>query len=208
MLFLVCIPILFAVANLSSAITRGKEYNARIVRDIYEYNHPPNVISVPVAIVYDEENRQEKSVDPVSIPNPDDQNTISDLTTTEETPTPTEIPTKKVLKAHFSVSDEQYTETRSEDQLIIPVAVIYDDESNIPSSPKVLTKSKSTNRQQRNRKVVKNVEENKELTSQENEASTQFPKRTQDRDAIVPILQSENYVFSDAGNFHYRYIFE
>lgn len=234
MLFLMCISILFTVANVSSSEIRSdKHYNVkRVVRDIYEYNHPPSVLSVPVAIIHDEGSRQDRSEKPdVSITKSDKtteattstETTTNTVTTTEattsteitthavttsEATTSTELPINKVLKGQFSINDELKT-VPSENGYIIPVAVIYDEDPKIlQSSPKKHIKSES-DRQQR-RKVVKNasqddIKEENARTSQDKTAITKFPKRTQDREPIVPILQSDNYVFSNSGDFHYRY---
>ncbi|KAL0892190.1 hypothetical protein ABMA27_015378 [Loxostege sticticalis] len=251
MLFLMCISILFTVANVSSSEVKGdNHYNVkRVVRDIYEYNHPPSVLSVPVAIIHDEGSRQDRSEKPdVSITKSDEtmeattstetttntvtttvattstETTTNTVTTTEtttstestthavttsEATTSTELPINKVLKGQFSINDELKTEPHSENGYIIPVAVIYDEDPKIlQSSPKKHIKSES-DRQQR-RKVVKNasqddIKEETARTSQDKTAITKFPKRTQDREPIVPILQSDNYVFSNSGDFHYSY---
>ncbi|XP_063820951.1 uncharacterized protein LOC135071111 [Ostrinia nubilalis] len=213
MLFLKSMPILLALVNINSAIQRDNFHHnvKRVVRDIYEYNHPP-AFSVPVSIVYEEDHRQEKSIEPdVHVPKSDDQD-VSDATTTETSTALSETTTSKVLKAHFSVTEEP----NSGDEVTIPVAVIYDEPQHLPK-PMASTESHSRNRRQRKRKLnksnTKNNDDKSRNVQQENktseptqpETSTLFPKRTKERDPIVPIVQSENYVFAYSGDYHYSY---
>lgn len=70
-------------------------------------------------------------------------------------------------------------------------------------------KSKSTPFEKESEvKEVKSKSKSKKTLSDVNIKTGTFPKRTEEQDPVVPIVKSENYVFSHSGDFHYRYCSE
>lgn len=120
-----------------------------------------------------------------------------------------------------SLREDKKEETKPlnyQNGLIIPVSVVYDVEpikAQRHIKSRLIRKSKTVNRQQRNKNTE--IEAGDQNKKEDNISNTlkevpvnanirTFPKRTQTkRDPVIPILQSENYVFSHSGDFHYRY---
>ncbi|XP_073951426.1 uncharacterized protein [Choristoneura fumiferana] len=254
---LFCIVFIFTYGVLSKNTGRGNTRHRQPLED-YQYNHPPEPESyeaIPVAILYEEDsNRNDKSIkSDVSTSNKVEQvNTESSKSESsiavqsngaEENidhgdSTPEKLETEEYISSRKEhQKPTTIKETKSEQDIQIPVAVVYEPEAPYyhKSRPKIQRVS-SKRRKVQNPTLVeptvveKQIEEGKKtkISAQENEntlnsrvpdkkerfsnnekvsPNQNYPKRdnsTRQRE-VVPIVQSENLVFSHTGDFQYSY---
>ncbi|CAH0407740.1 unnamed protein product [Chilo suppressalis] len=99
----------------------------------------------------------------------------------------------------------------TEMEIQIPVAVIYD-----PVPENLTSQSRDKTRSSRRRQSKKRGNKNDNDLNNINPRATQgnqtkeepmrtLAKKVRERDPVVPIIESENYVFSHNGDFHYSY---
>lgn len=251
---LLFIIFIFSNGVLSRNTGRGNIRHRQPVEE-YQYNHPPESESyeaIPVAIVYEEDsNRNDKSIKS-DISTNNNVNQVNKETNKSEpiiTVQPNEpeenighdeaTPEKVQLDDHITNSKEEFKptiikETKTEQDLQIPVAVIYDTEAPYyhKSRPKIQRVSSKRRKVQspttvKPTVIEKQIEEKKkiEISPQENE-NTLNPRNVEERFSnndkinpgqnfakrdnstrhreIVPIVKSENLVFSHTGDFQYR----
>ncbi|CAG9785095.1 unnamed protein product [Diatraea saccharalis] len=205
----------------------------KINKDATSKNEPSvEIHNIPVVVVLEEENRKGKSADiNVSkiISKNDLLNHNDSKSTTEISETKTDKPTINSDSYNKSTQVEKNSEDKSininnssskdsiiintvsntETEIRIPIAIIYDPE---PENLLSLHKTQSNQKRQSRRKDIENKNRTSletraklEMQSEGQNMSRKFSKRIRERDPVVPIVQSENYVFSHNGEFHYSY---
>ncbi|XP_053602275.1 uncharacterized protein LOC128670552 [Plodia interpunctella] len=207
----------------------------RVVREVYKYNIPPEE-AIPVAIVYDKDgDREGKSIDH-KVNNTNINIEANKKISDDKSPTVIRVTSDFSVKSGDTdkVTDTPRISVTTEDNLQIPVAVIYDDKpTNVKKHRKALRRSKIRNQNQLNRRPD-NVEQTMlsnndtpivdiQNTSQQQKTSTEKINETgkskkevvldktkvrqgsRERDPVIPILQSENKVFGNSGDFRYSY---
>lgn len=216
-----------AISSVSETDSSKEERKGKFVEPRYHFNHPPSAEDynpIPVSVVYEDNNKYSGKSDITTltkVEKSDDGIEVSVIGNEDYDDTTTERKQVTSDNPEVSVNNESNVKLAAKprvlDELQIPVAIVYESDSNIyQNHQKRKTDTNRTSPKPRSSHSLKiddvnsHIEQTVQISKEETEkvqprADTRvFKKRTEERDSVVPILDMESYVFSHNGNFHYR----
>ncbi|KAJ8732065.1 hypothetical protein PYW08_014795 [Mythimna loreyi] len=226
----ICLLLLHSVNSVDVSYNkRVPRRQTQVIRS-YNSNHPPIVETkdkIPVAVVYDDEdvikviNKNGREADEVvdeetslKVAPPDNHPTSGSLHKSLEVDVSERESNVKPRARSIQISEAESDDTKvSSTESTTPRRVIKKRKrvQNVRRVPvnqnqrKVQVSESKNSESQVTQKVLPTTTERSRSTVPAAPAPHTFPRRQGTRDPVVPIIDSENYVFSHSGDFHYSY---
>lgn len=209
---------MLVVTSLASSDNSSQDEGFRTIA-AYNFNHPPNVDynPLPVDVVYEQKKLEEKSSDDVITTTEYYEEIIDDSEITKEDTSTESLNFKTELKPKGrSLFDGTVQSVTVANAFKVQV------DDTIVGKNRIVTRKPSKGRRRQQQETIgplKSIPSSSTVkpfttTPSQNERISLLPvqenqrninKRTRERDPVVPIIESENYIYSHKGNFHYSY---